>query len=146
LDDKGLVAAATRYADEYTKAHGTRVDFVAARLDTPRLAPVIAATIYRILQEAMTNVARHAKATRVAVELTRDAEGVGILVRDNGVGFDLSRVREAPGLGLRGMRERVTLLGGSIQFQSTRKRGTSVRALIPVAPVKPRRRPARTTR
>ena len=133
LDDMGLAAAAKRYAGDYTQTMGTPVDFVAGELDTPPLPPLAAATVYRILQEALTNVARHARATRVAVELTRGECGLALVVQDDGVGFvEVNRQGGPPGLGLRGMRERVTLLGGSIQIQSRPGHGTIVRAHIPV--------------
>ena len=133
LDDMGLAAAARTYAGEYVRAFGTPLKFVAGNLDSPRLAPIAAATTYRILQESLTNVARHARATKIAVELKRDALTLEVLVRDNGVGFNARRASDgAPGLGLNGMRERTTLLGGSLQIASTPGRGTVVRARIPV--------------
>jgi signal transduction histidine kinase len=142
LDDKGLIAAASRCVSDYSDAHGTTVNFAAGAVCTPRLEPLVAATMFRILQEALTNVARHAKATRIDVELTRDGSGLRLLVKDNGAGFDVVRARDGSGLGLRGMRERVTLLGGSISFESARKRGTSVRAHIPIASATRRQRRA----
>src|SRR5258705_10704103 len=84
LDDKGLAAAARRYVGDYAHAFGTAVDFAAADLDSPRLAPLAAATMYRILQETLPNVARHARATEIVVELKRDEAGLELLVRDNG--------------------------------------------------------------
>ena len=72
LDDLGLAAAARRYVGDYVRSFGTAVDFVAGDLDSPRLAPLVAATMYRILQETLTNVARHARARTSRVELKRD--------------------------------------------------------------------------
>ena len=110
------------------------MEFVAGDLDTPRLAPLAAATMYRILQETLTNVARHARATKVAVDLERNESGLQLTVQDDGVGFEASRVpRDGAALGLRGMLERVTLLGGSIQIQSSPGQGTRVRAHIPAS-------------
>jgi len=133
LDDKGLAAAARGYAGDYVRSFGTALDFVAGDLDSPRLAPLAAATMYRILQEALTNVARHAGATKVVVELKRDESALELLVQDDGVGFEVGRALDAvSGLGLRGMRERVTLLGGSIQIESLPGRGTVLHARVPV--------------
>jgi signal transduction histidine kinase len=132
LDDNGLAAASATYVADYAKSHSVKVSFVAGELDSPRLVPFAAATVYRILQEALTNVARHARATRVIVEMTRDEAGIGLLVRDNGVGFDASLSHRRSGLGLRGMRERVELLRGSIRIDSAKRRGTTVRARIPL--------------
>jgi signal transduction histidine kinase len=124
----------------YVQSFGTEVDFVAGELDAPRLAPLAAATMYRILQETLTNVARHARATKVSVELTRDESALALVVRDDGVGFDVSRAHNAvSGLGLHGMRERVTLLGGSIQIESRLGEGTVVRARIPAGSASPSR-------
>ena len=72
LDDKGLAAAATRYVADFARAFGVAVEVTMGRLDSPRLAPLTAATMYRILQECLTNVARHAHAKRAVVELRRD--------------------------------------------------------------------------
>lgn len=138
LDDKGLAAAARRYAGDYVRRFGTAVDFAAGDLDSPRLAPLTAATMYRILQETLTNVARHARARKVAVELKRDESALELLVRDDGVGFEVSRAHDAvSGLGLHGMRERVTLLGGSIHIESRPGQGTMVRVRIPVGGTAP---------
>jgi signal transduction histidine kinase len=132
LDDMGLAAAGMRYVKDYARSFGCVVDFVATDVDTPRLAPLAAATMYRILQEALTNVARHAAATSVVVELNRDDRTLELQVRDDGAGFDVDRVMPGlQGLGLRGMRERVTLLGGVLSVESQPGRGTVVRANIP---------------
>jgi signal transduction histidine kinase len=147
LDDQGLAAAARRYAGDYVRSFGTDVDFVAGDLDSPRLPPLAAATMYRILQETLTNVARHAGAKKVVVELKRDKSALELLVRDDGVGFVVSRARDAAsGLGLHGMRERVTLLGGSIDIESTPGQGTEVRARIPAGGTAPSRKNKRGTR
>lgn len=133
LDDHGLSAAAQRYVGDYATSFGIAPEFVARDVDSPRLPPAAAATAYRILQEALTNVARHARATRIAIELTRDESALGLLVQDDGIGFDVTRARNAhSGLGLHGMRERVTLLGGSLLIESGTGLGTTVRARIPV--------------
>jgi signal transduction histidine kinase len=134
LDDLGLSAAARRYVGDFSKTFGSGVEFVAADLDSPRLAPLAAATMYRILQETLANVARHARATKIAVELERNESGLLLTVQDDGVGFEASRTRsEGAGLGLRGMLERVTLLGGAIQIQSSPGQGTRVRVHIPAS-------------
>jgi signal transduction histidine kinase len=142
LDDKGLAAAARRYVGDYARSFGTTMEFVAGELDSPRLPPLAAATMYRILQETLTNVVRHARARTVAVELKRDDYALELLVTDDGVGFDVSQA--VSGLGLHGMRERVTLLGGSIEIESRPGEGTLVHARIPAgttaAQATPRRR------
>ena len=134
LDDGGLGAAARRYVEDYARSFGMQLEFAAEEVDVPRLTSLTAATMYRILQETLTNVVRHARATTVTVSLSRTRAALTLLVRDDGAGFDARLVQAtARGLGLRGMRERVTLLGGSIDIESAPGRGTVVRAQIPFA-------------
>jgi len=130
LDDKGLAAAARRYVADFGKAFGLTVDVAVGRLDSPRLPPLSAATMYRILQECLTNVTRHARATRAGVELRRDDCSIELVVRDDGIGFETGRGSDV-GLGLRGMRERVALSGGTIEVASKPGHGTTVRVRIP---------------
>lgn len=132
LDDVGLAAATTRYLEDYVRSFGTTIQAVVEDVDSPRLLPLTAATMYRILQETLTNVVRHARAETVRVKLTRDQSALELMVSDDGVGFETGRSNDRnSGLGLRGMRERATLLGGSIQIQSTPGTGATVRVRIP---------------
>jgi signal transduction histidine kinase len=128
LDDLGLAAAVTRHAEEFAQAHGVAVNVQTEGLDDG-LPPLLQATVYRVLQEALTNVARHAGARSVNVRLVRGAGSVELRVQDDGAGF-------APGksgrLGLRGMRERAALLGGSVEVGSEPGAGTTITAHIPV--------------
>jgi signal transduction histidine kinase len=132
LDDKGLVAAARRHASDFAKAFGVAVDFRVAGNVPRRMAPLVQSTMYRILQEALTNVARHAQARGVGVILKHKDAMLEIAIRDDGVGFDpAAALTEASGLGLHGMQERVALLGGSVEIVSRRGHGTTIRARIP---------------
>src|SRR5688572_4215765 len=124
LDDTGLATAARRYVRDYAQTFGLAVQLSVRGVDSPKLPPLVASTTYRILQEALTNVARHARARNVRVELKRDAHQLELLVQDDGVGFPASR-DSAPRLGLHGMRERTTLLGGALEIQSRRGAGTT---------------------
>jgi signal transduction histidine kinase len=139
LDEKGLAHAAHGYVGDYVRTFGIAVDFVAGDLDSPTLAPMIAATMYRLLQEALTNVARHSGARRVKAELKRYDSMIELRVRDNGAGFDVRSARARSTLGLRGMAERVTLLGGSLELDSRAGRGTVLRARVPTTTVPPAR-------
>lgn len=132
LDDTGLATAARRFVRDYTQTFGIAVSLSARGVDSPRLPPLVASTTYRILQEALTNVARHAHAKRARVDLKRSASWLEIRVRDDGVGFDATPGSARPHLGLHGMRERATLLGGEIAIDTRRGHGTTIRARIPV--------------
>lgn len=96
-------------------------------LDEPRTVAV-----FRILQESLTNVARHASATEVSVSMARDDEEFTMSVRDNGIGFDPQVVREGAGFGLMGMRERALMLGGISSIESKPHKGTRVSVRIPL--------------
>ena len=129
LDDLGLSAAVTRHAEEFAQAHHMVVDVHAEGLDADGLSPLLRATVYRVLQEALTNVARHARAQRVYVRLRRGANAVELRVQDDGAGFTPGKSGR---LGLRGMRERAALLGGSVDVESQPGAGTTITARIPV--------------
>lgn len=131
LDEKGLATAVTRYAERYSRSLGIAVDVRLTGLDSRRLAPVVETTMYRILQEALTNVARHARSKKADVDLKLEGGTLELLVRDDGVGFDARTTHEGSGLGLHGMRERVALLGGSVEIESRPGHGTMVRARLP---------------
>ena len=101
-----------------------------ALMDSERLAPDVESTIYRMVQEALTNVAKHAAATRLEIALLMKDDAVSIEVRDDGRGFDPAH--PANGFGLVGIRERVLLVDGEVTITSAEGRGTVIRALIPV--------------
>jgi PAS domain S-box-containing protein len=129
LDDVGLAAAVSRQVQELADLYGITADVRIEGLDAEPLSPLLQTTVYRILQEALTNVARHAAARRVSVRLVRDEATVELRVQDDGTGFE----PEGSGrLGLRGMRERATLLGGSVRVESQPGAGTTISALFRV--------------
>jgi PAS domain S-box-containing protein len=135
LDDKGLGAAARRYAGDYVRLYGTPVEFSGGVVDAPRLPPLTAGTMYRIIQETLTNIARHADAAKVRIKLTRSPSTLDLMVSDDGAGFDVRSAKEAmKGLGLRGMDERVTLLGGTLRIVSKPGSGTEILVSLPLAP------------
>lgn len=135
LDDLGLVAALQRYSSDYGLKHGLEIDFHAGDFDGTRLAPMAETALYRIAQEALTNVVRHAGAGSVSVLLDRRDGHAILVVEDDGAGFDLLDVRRsrAPDgrLGIMGMKERATLVGGSVTIESRPGSGTAVFAEIP---------------
>jgi len=129
LDDVGLAAAATRQVQEFAQRHRVAVDVRIEGLDAEAVPPLLQTTVYRVLQEALTNVARHASARRVSIQLVRAGATVELRVQDDGMGFE---PRDGGRLGLRGMRERAALLGGSVEVESRPGAGTMITAHLPV--------------
>lgn len=131
FDELGFVGGLHRYIEEFANQHGwdAHVDLHAA---PPTLTPPIEAICFRIVQEALTNVAKHAHATRVDVALDTVDDGLRIVVRDDGVGFDPNGAAEqSTRLGLRQMRERVAAARGHLAVTSQPGTGTAIRAWIP---------------
>jgi signal transduction histidine kinase len=129
LDDFGLVPAIERLRDTVEEQGGLSVD-VQSPLGDERLPPETETALYRIVQEALINVLKHAAATRVTVRLSRSGKTVALVVQDDGNGFDPASVRDG-GLGLVGMRERVALLGGRLTVESSEGGGTLLKAEVP---------------
>jgi signal transduction histidine kinase len=131
LDDFGLVAALERLTDSFREQTGIAVAFHSA-LPAERLSPEIETALYRIVQESLTNIVKHARAGGVSITLGRKRSAVTVVVEDDGVGFDPARTREE-GLGLIGMRERVALVGGRLTIESRPGAGTTFVAEVPVS-------------
>ena len=137
LDDLGLTTALRWYVDRYTKRTGLSVDVL---IDLPdeneRFSRELETACFRIAQEALTNVVRHAKASQIVVRLTRDADALLLTVKDNGVGFEVERLRKrAPRvatLGLISMQERAHAAGGTIELDSAPAHGTEIRFSLPL--------------
>jgi signal transduction histidine kinase len=112
------------------------IDFQVLGLDGQRLPSNIETALYRIVQEALTNVARHAEAQSVSVLLEYRDDSVKLIVEDDGVGFDVATIADARArerLGLYGMRERASLLGGTLTIESLPGTGTAIFVDIPLA-------------
>lgn len=132
LDHLGLDAAIRYLADEH-RNHGMEIHVHATELATGRLPPSVETALYRIVQEALTNITKHAFATRVIVVVERDADGVNLVVEDNGRGFDTPmETTSKRGLGLHGIRERVALLDGTLRIESTRGVRTALHVNVPL--------------
>ncbi len=136
LDHLGLVAALERYVAEYGRKHSLEADFDAGGLDGARLESQAETALYRIVQEALTNVVRHARARGVSVLLERRGSQAILVVEDDGVGFDVEAVRRlrAPAgvLGILGMEERALLVGGSLTIESQPGSGTAIFVEVPL--------------
>jgi signal transduction histidine kinase len=129
LDDFGLVPAVERLADTFREQSGLQVD-LESRLGEERLTTEVETTVYRVIQEALTNIVKHADAGRVSILLQRKNSSVVAVVEDDGSGFDPADAR-ADALGLAGMRERLSLAGGRLLVESTPGSGTTVVAEVP---------------
>ena len=130
LDDFGLVPALERLTETFTEQTAIPVE-LEALLGEERLPPGIETALYRIVQEALTNVIKHSRASKVSVLLTRKPDTVAAVIEDDGVGFDPERARDG-GFGLIGMRERIALLDGRLAIESSAEGGTSIVAEVPV--------------
>jgi signal transduction histidine kinase len=133
LDHLGLVAALEQYVEAFSQQHGLAVQFETVGLGNDRLPQAVATTLYRVVQEALTNVTRHAQATRVDVLLERSADKLVTIVEDDGVGFAPTAALQSGRLGLFGMRERAEVLGGTLTIESTVGAGTTILIEIPYA-------------
>jgi PAS domain S-box-containing protein len=124
----GVVPALQQYVDEWGKTFSVDAQFEAVGIDRTGLAPHVETHIYRIAQEALNNISKHAHATHVGVVLQRAGAGVLLIVEDNGRGFDMTRAAGPPdgGFGLLGMRERAELIGGTLDIDSAPGKGTTV--------------------
>lgn len=137
LDDLGLVAALRWYVDRVASRSGLVDRFKADDLHI-RLAPEVETACFRIAQETLTNVLRHAQATCLWVEVKHSDSDVRLVIRDDGVGFDVRAAMNLTGpnssLGLQGMRERAAALGGLVEIKSKQGSGTEIRASFPLKP------------
>jgi signal transduction histidine kinase len=127
LDDFGLVAALERLGETFRAQTGLALD-LEAQLWDERLSPEIETALYRMVQEALTNVTRHARARSVSIVLRRDRGAITAIIEDDGCGFDPGA---DCGTGLQGMRERLALIGGKLKVESRPGGGTTLVASVP---------------
>lgn len=131
LDDLGLQVALVHYAERWSERSGVEVDFHVSGLDEDRLPPPVETALYRVIQEALTNVHKHAVARHVSVVLQRLPGHVSAVVEDDGKGFEHESI-DKNRLGILGMRERIALVGGTLVVESADGDGTTVIARIPL--------------
>ncbi len=136
LGELDLCRALARQVEEWRQQSGIDAEFYSAGLGEIRMPAFVETTVYRVVQEALTNVLKHAQASRVSVLLTREARGLSLVVEDNGRGFEVQPVQSSAvtekSMGLAGIRERAELAGGSAQVESEPGRGTSIFVRIPL--------------
>ena len=137
LDDLGLIPALHSFMKDFTRRTGIRIHLTAFASDrSDQLDSAKRTAFYRLAQEALTNVARHAHASYIKVVVQKRSRTMTMEITDNGRGFEVDRVLIAKGnnrLGVLGMRERVQMVGGQVTLESTPGSGTNIRAEIPVA-------------
>jgi two-component system NarL family sensor kinase len=133
LDQLGLVAVLRDASTEFAHRTGVPVKLACVQL-IARLPADTELALYRILQEALKNVEKHARARHVTVRLTQQGSFVQLAVTDDGIGFDHpARQKGKGGLGLLGMRERATFVGGALKIKSVRRAGTEIEVIIPLS-------------
>ena len=138
--DLGIAPAVRQLVHDWASSSSVITALRCDDFDAGWLAPDVEAHVFRILQEALTNVAKHARAHHVTVVLERLSQGAHLLVEDDGHGFDVEQARTArAGLGLVGMRERVELLGGRLDIRSDDQHGTVLDVTVPLSPPRPPR-------
>jgi PAS domain S-box-containing protein len=134
LEDYGLVAALRRYAQLFAGRYGLSVNLQETSKPFPRFSVDVETTLFRVAQEAMNNVALHAQATQVSLQLEKPDETIRLVIADNGIGFDPSpsaRREKTPGWGLISMRERIEAIGGTFRVVSSAGQGTQIILEIP---------------
>lgn len=131
LDDLGLVPALVWYVNRYQEQTGINVEFKHNGAESRRFSTAIEMTIYRIVQEALTNVARHAHATSIQLTIWMNGDWLEVRIDDDGVGFD-AQTALAQNRGLTGMRERAELVGGVFQIESEKDKGARLLVRLPL--------------
>ncbi len=131
LQELGLIAAIRKEAKDLAKTTGVKAR-VAVSDDVGRLAPECEAAVYRVVQEALHNVAKHAQAKTVNIHMLREAELVRLTIEDDGQGMSKTSGFSGRSFGLAGMRERIGMLGGTIKVSSAKGKGTRIEVVVPV--------------
>jgi PAS domain S-box-containing protein len=146
LDELGLVPAATRHVEEFERTFGLPITLRTTGLEEHHVPLPLGTAVYRLLQEALTNIARHAQAHSVRIVLRAESQRIVLEVRDDGIGFDSHRALEPETrkgrevrLGLLSMRERTALFGGELEIRSAPGRGTTIIARLPLGDAPPRK-------
>ncbi|MDQ3711451.1 MAG: PAS domain S-box protein [Acidobacteriota bacterium] len=133
LDDIGIVAALDQYIRQWSAHFNIPVEFNAERFSKTRLKPEIESNFYRITQEALNNIYKHAKASKVNVLLEPRDGSIVLIIEDNGVGFETGKkISVEKGMGLVGIGERAALIGGKFEIESTEGAGTTLYVSVPV--------------
>ncbi len=137
LDDLGLLPAIRWYVDRQSQRSGIKGKVITKQIEET-LSPELQITCYRIVQEAITNIIRHADAGSFTVEITKKSDDLHLWIIDDGIGYDVTSARKkaisGQSIGVLGMQERAELVGGWLDIYSTPKKGTKVYAILPLNP------------
>jgi PAS domain S-box-containing protein len=135
LDDLGLLTAMRMLAEQWSAQAHVVVDFHSANIDDRRIPPPIATAIYRVVQEALTNIVKHAHASRVSLIVEDGDDTIAVIIEDDGTGFDTeaAQMPHTNRMGLQSMRERIALIGGTLTIESSPGSGTTVFVRVPLA-------------
>lgn len=135
LDELGLIPTLDWHVRAFAQNTGLTLDFDAGLQEQVRLPPATELALYRVVQEALTNVARHARASHVVIRIEENEGRLCLIIRDDGCGFDVPAALNSNerGLGLHGIQERVELIGGTLHLNSTADGGTCLRVEVPLA-------------
>jgi two-component system sensor histidine kinase NreB len=140
LEGVGLAAAVENYLRQWSHHAGVETELLSSGIEAARLTPRVETNLYRIVQEALNNTHKHAKATRVDIILEHRDDSIILVIVDDGAGFSIRNKRKrAKGLGLTGMSERASLIGGTLDLESAPGRGTTIHVKLPVAPKRKRK-------
>ena len=132
LDDLGLVPALTELCEEFSAREGIEVAFESESV--PHVLPVdLASCLYRVSQEALHNIWKHARASQARLKLSASGDGIHLCIHDNGVGFDSEAGLSRPGLGIVSMKERISLVQGDLSIDSRPGQGTEVKVFVPLS-------------
>jgi signal transduction histidine kinase len=132
IDELGLEATLENFVNEFARHFNIPADFHAQKLSNKRLLPEIEINLYRIAQEALNNIAKHAQASNVSVMIEKPDHHIVLIIEDDGIGFNpRTKVDKIEGLGLVEMGERAAIVGGRLEIESKKGKGTTVYARIP---------------
>ena len=132
LIKRGLARAVREFLDKLQRPGRLKIRLETLGLDAPRLDPTVESALYRVIQELVQNIIKHAQATEVEMQIIRHAHELTLLVEDNGVGFDVPTHGAGDGVGLQSVGSRVAYLGGTLHVDSRIGRGTTVTATVPM--------------
>ncbi|WP_396922418.1 AAA family ATPase [Mycolicibacterium sp.] len=131
LDDLGLIGCIEQYVDDCRQIYPIRIELTATG-QPPPVSPAVATAVFRIVQEALTNIGRHSGAGEASVMIVSSADTLRAVVEDNGTGFDVDLAGQRRSLGLIGMRERACLVGGRLSVESHPGQGTTIMVEVPI--------------